>query len=165
MAAEALLLVSCELLKVRISLYVPDMMLKMDSACVLVTVQFTQADLLVGPTCHNKFFLHLMIVAPLCVLVCVCLCVCVRVCVNPLVKATHLIWNCPCSAQLTSHVHCTFPCLQVTSAWTVPVLHDWHPMSTVPFLALRSLQPELPLFCTTDNCTFPGLQESRSCHE
>ena len=28
------------------------------------------------------------------------------------------------------HVHCTFPYLQVASAWTVPVLHDWHPMYT-----------------------------------
>ena len=35
----------------------------------------------------------------------------------------HFSLNCPCPAWLAPHVHCTFPGLQVTSAWTVPVLH------------------------------------------
>ena len=119
-------------------------MLKMDSACVLVTVPF-RADLLVGPTCHNKIFLHLMIVAPLCVLVCVCLCVCESFsesyssdlelslfctadipCPRYLsLPQGHFSLNCPCPARLKSHVHCTFPGPQVTSTWTAPVLHNW----------------------------------------
>ena len=44
--------------------------------CILHSSEFT----FVGPTCHNNFFLHLMMVARLCVFVCMCACVCVRVC-------------------------------------------------------------------------------------